>query len=173
MKLIKKLSKNTENEVTRILSELSSERSILPDMKKYHFRIVNLSKAKSGMYLGFGLILLNARYVGEEAELINAKWLNIIAHEMEHARHGAITAFSVYGELQAWQAGFRVLEQYGNKPLSGLAKEILNLPITKDRGVLRRAQELMRLYAGDAYGIQNRTLYPIFEEIKYRLGGGR
>lgn len=173
MKLIRKLSSETEKEVARILSELNTERSLLPSAKKFHIRVMKLNKAKSGMYLGFGLILLNARYVSNEAELINAKWLNIIAHEMEHARHGAITAFSVYGELQAWQAGFKVLEQYGNKPLSGLAKEILNLPITKDRGVLRQAQELMRLFAGDAYGIQNRTLYPLFEEIKYRLGGGR
>jgi len=133
-------------------------------------RLMKLGKAMSGVYLGWGLIFLNSRMIKDEHEINDIWWLSIIAHELEHARQGVITAFSVYGELLAWKAGFEVIQKGSDGRLSEIAIKILDLPNIMDRETLRKARDLMITYAGKGYGIQWRPYYPIHQEIQYWLG---
>jgi len=133
-------------------------------------RLMKLGKAMSGVYLGWGLIFLNSRLIKDEQDINDIWWLSIIAHELEHARQGVITAFSVYGELLAWKAGFEVIQKGADGGLSEIANKILDLPNNMDRDTLKKARDLMIAYAGKGYGIQWRPFYPIHHEIQYWLG---
>jgi len=128
-----------------------------------------LGKGMSGMYLAGPLIIMNSRYFEGDEKLEDPKWLSILAHEMEHMRQGPIYAYSVIGELEAWQAGWRVLEAHGH-PLTPAQLEIMALPVKMERTLLKHAQQLMEAYAGKAYGIKNRPLYPAYLELLVWLG---
>lgn len=128
-----------------------------------------LGKGVSGMYLAGNLILMNSRYFKEEDSLEDPKWLSILAHEMEHMAQGPIYAYSVIGELEAWQAGWKVLEKHGHQ-LTPAQLEIMALPVKMERSLLEHARQLMYTYAGNAYGIQNRPLYPAHLELLHWLG---
>lgn len=130
---------------------------------------VKFGKQKVGMYLAANLILLNSRYFKGDDLLRDPEWLSILAHEMTHMRQGSIVAFSVFGELEAWQEGWKVLANNGH-PLTPAQLEILTLPVKMERNALKHAQKLMYAYAGKAYGIQNRTLYPLHLELLFWLG---
>lgn len=138
--------------------------------KKPRIGLMRLGKAMSGVYIGFGGIYLNSNLIKDLDEMTELGWLSVIAHELEHFRQGALTAFSVYGELLAWKAGFEVLQKAPESMLSDLAIRILELPDLMDRKNLIKARDLMYAYAGKEYGIQWRPLYPLQLEVLYWLG---
>jgi hypothetical protein len=110
---------------------------------------------------------LNTRHYSQEASLTSPHAWTLLIHEVRHLQQGTVTAFSIYGELDAWQYQFRVLKKLTGKPLSPLAEEILSLPLNMDRKNLQRARQLMTQFAGKSYGANLLPLYPIHKEIKY------
>ena len=93
-----------------------------------------------------------------------------LVHEVCHLRQGWLTALSVYGELIAWQMGFRfyytLIQRLPAQPLA----ELLSLPPPYDRLVLSRARNLMRAYAGKGYRVDLLPLYPLHHEVAWRMG---
>lgn len=80
-----------------------------------------------------------------------------LVHEVRHLEQGFWTAFSVYGELDAWQAGFRFYRSLrGQRPLSPPIEKLLALPLSRDKKVLRQARALINLYEnkGSSLGSQ-------------------
>ena len=75
----------------------------------------------------------------------HSAWLMAsIVHETQHLEQGFWTAFSVYGELDAWQVGFRFYQTLpGHRPLSAPVQQLLELPFSHDRSVLRQARDLI------------------------------
>jgi hypothetical protein len=78
-------------------------------------------------------------------------------------------ALSIYGELDAWQLEFRVYRTLLGKELPGALNDLLALPLGWDRAVLREARRLMQVYAGKRYRADLLPLYPIHQELAYRL----
>jgi hypothetical protein len=65
-------------------------------------------------------------------------------HETRHLEQGFWTALSVYGELEAWQVGFRFYKSLPNsRPLSNPIEELLKLPLCHDLGTLKEALRLI------------------------------
>lgn len=123
-----------------------------------------------------GNIYLNSRYYNPQTATNDPHLLSLMVHEVRHLQQGLFTALSVYGELEAWQLGFRVYQNLtGQLPLGGgnnphfAVLEIISLPLNWDRQVLRRAQILMQEYAGKGYRADLLPLYPLGKEIKYWL----
>ena len=75
----------------------------------------------------------------------HSPWLMAsIVHETRHLEQGFWTAFSVYGELDAWQAGFRFYETLpGHRPLKPTVRQLLALPLSHERSILRQARDLI------------------------------
>lgn len=99
---------------------------------------------------------------------------SLVIHEVRHLRQGALTALSVYGELEAWQLQFRFLKSwtghYHNDPhRNQVLEELMALPLGWDRIVLEEARGLMKAYAGKAYRIDLLPLYPLHREIVFFL----
>jgi hypothetical protein len=100
--------------------------------------------------------------------------LSLVVHEIRHIKQGPLTALSVYGELDAWQAQFRfLLEIAGGYPgvpgQAAVIRELLRLPLGWDRFALQAARGLMRKYAGRLYRVDLLPLYPLHHEILYCL----
>lgn len=93
----------------------------------------------------------------------------LMIHEVKHLQQGPILALSVYGELEAWQLQFRLYHAMTNVKMHSAIEEMLSLPLNWDRAVLRRAAELMQVYAGKGYRSDLLPLYPIGKEIRHRL----
>jgi hypothetical protein len=81
----------------------------------------------------------------------HSAWLMAsIVHETRHLEQGFWTAFSVYGELDAWQVGFRFYQTLpGHRPLSTPIQRLLELPLSHDRSVLRQARDLINQREND------------------------
>jgi hypothetical protein len=97
---------------------------------------------------------------------------SLIMHEVRHLQQGALTALSVYGELEAWQLQFGFLKswtgRYHNDPSRGVALEqLMALRLGWDRTVLDEARSLMQAYAGKAYRVDLLPLYPLHREIVF------
>jgi hypothetical protein len=104
--------------------------------------------------------------------------LSLVVHEVRHLQQGAITALSVYGELDAWQVQFGFLRQMsvevpGTETHRAAVGELLALDLGWDRSVLTRARRLMREYGGKAYRVDLLPLYPVHREIAYLLSRRR
>jgi hypothetical protein len=112
---------------------------------------------------------LNAKHYTLESSLISPHAWTLLIHEVRHLQQGMLTAFSIYGELDAWQYQFHVMKKITGKTLSPLAEEILSLPLNMDRENLRHTRQLMTRIAGKSYGANFLPLYPIHKEIKYWL----
>jgi len=112
---------------------------------------------------------LNSRHYTRESSLTRPNAWALLIHEVRHLQQGVLIAFSIYGELDAWQHQFRVLKKITQNPLSPLAEEILALPLEMKRDTLQRARQLMTRFAGKSYGANLLPLYPIHREIKYWL----
>jgi hypothetical protein len=95
--------------------------------------------------------------------------LTLLIHEVKHLQQGLFLAFSVYGELEAWQLQFRLYHQTTGKPMHPAIAEMLSLPLSYDRAILRRARDLMQAYAGKGYRADLLPLFPLGKEIKYWL----
>ena len=100
--------------------------------------------------------------------------LSLIVHEIRHLKQGWLTALSVYGELEAWQAQFFFLKSIDGQYHAELSRnEILNhltsLPVNWDRITLEDARSLMQAYAGKGYRVDLLPLYPFPKEFSYWL----
>jgi hypothetical protein len=79
-----------------------------------------------------------------EGKPANDPWvLSSFAHEAVHLEQGVRTALSVYGELQAWQVGFRYYLALGKTGVSREVRELLKTPLSHDRHVLTQAKNLI------------------------------
>ena len=116
-----------------------------------------------------GTIHLNSYYYSYQTDLNDIGLLTLLIHEAKHLQQGPILAFSIYGELEAWQLQFRLYHQLANTKLHPAIEEMLSLPLNWDRDVLRRARDLMQAYAGKGYRADLLPLYPLGREIKYWL----
>lgn len=116
-----------------------------------------------------GSIHLNARYYTYETPFDDLRIKTLIIHEARHLQQGPLTALSVYGELDAWQLEFGVYHRMRGQYPHPLIGEIMKLPLTYDRAVLREAARLMRAYAGRGYLVQLLPLLPLPLEIRYRV----
>jgi len=114
-----------------------------------------------------GNIRLNSQYYTYETPLDDLRIKTLIIHEARHLQQGLITALSVYGELDAWQLEFGIYYRIkGQYPHSAIA-ELMTLPLGYDRTVLKKAAQLMQVYAGKGYRIDLLPLFPLPREIKY------
>jgi hypothetical protein len=100
--------------------------------------------------------------------------LSLVVHEIQHLKQGPVTALSIYGELEAWQAQFNFLLEiaggYNGVPgQAALIRELLQLPLGWDRLALQAARGLMRQYAGKLYRVDLLPLYPLHHEFMYCL----
>ncbi len=64
-------------------------------------------------------------------------------HEAVHLEQGVRTALSVYGELQAWQVGFRYYLTLTKTGVSREIRELLNLKLSHERETLTQAKNLI------------------------------
>jgi hypothetical protein len=112
---------------------------------------------------------LNSAHYTPEAALISPNAWALLIHEVRHLQQGMFIAFSIYGELDAWQYQFQVLKKITGRALTPLAEEILALPVNMDRDNLQHARHLMTQMAGKNYGANWLPLYPIHQELKYLL----
>ena len=115
-------------------------------------------------------IFLNSIYYSLNTDPGEPRLHSVLIHEVCHLKQGFFTALSVFGELEAWQLGFRVYQQLTGEPYHPRLAELMSLPLGWERPVLRRAQHLMQCYAGKNYRADLLPLYPLGREIKYRLG---
>ncbi len=134
---------------------------------RMHFR--KYSKSTGARWFLFRNISLNTRYYSKETALDDPAMLSLLVHEVHHLKQGVLTALSVYGELDAWQVGFRFYKEIHPVRLHSAIEEMLTLPLNYERENLRRAAKLMQEYAGKGYRINWLPLYPIWQEILFWL----
>jgi len=125
------------------------------------------SKSTGARWLLFQRITLNTLYYSFETKLDEPKLLSLFVHEVHHLKQGAIKAFSVYGELDAWQVEYRFYRKIRSAKLHPAIEEILTLPLNYDRDNLRHSAKLMQSAAGKGYRIDLYPLYPLHREILY------
>jgi len=112
-------------------------------------------------------IYLNPKYFSPENKPNDPRVLGLLIHEVRHLQQGFFTALSVYGELEAWQIGFRVEKALTGQTLPPVIEEMLSLPLGWNREVLEHARQLMLAYAGKGYRADLLPLYPLGKEIAY------
>lgn len=110
---------------------------------------------------------LNSLHFTPESVLENPRAWTVFVHEVRHLQQGALTALSIYGELEAWQVEFNLYKKLTGKILPTTLEKLLSLPLNLDRANLRRARKLMIQHAGKGYGANLLPLYPIHIEIQY------
>jgi len=111
----------------------------------------------------------NSYYYSYQTDVSDVGMLTLLIHEVKHLQQGFFLALSVYGELEAWQLQFRLYHQLTDKQPHSAVAELLSLPLTYDRDVLKKAVTLMRAYAGKGYRADLLPLYPFRREVKYWL----
>jgi hypothetical protein len=116
-----------------------------------------------------GNIYLNANSYSLATPPTDAFMLNLVAHEALHLKQKLITALSVYGELEAWQLGFRIYHALGGSIFSSALNELMSLPVGYDRDMLKKVRFLMQDYAGKGYRIDLLPRYPFWKEIVYDI----
>jgi hypothetical protein len=114
-----------------------------------------------------GNINLNSRYYTYKTPFDELRIKTLVIHEARHLQQGLRTALSVYGELDAWQLEFGIYYRIkGNYPHEAVA-ELMTLPLSEDRAVLKKAARLMQAYAGKGYRVDLLPLIPLPRGIKY------
>lgn len=126
-----------------------------------------MNTATSAIWTFGSKVVLNSHYFAEGFDLSDPWLLSILAHEIRHLQQGPVLAFSVYGELDAWQLGFRLYYQKVEKPYPEVLAELMALPLVMERQILEEARRLMTTYAGKKYRIDLYPLFPFPKEIKY------
>ena len=89
-------------------------------------------------------------------------------------QQGPWVALSVYGELEAWQLQFRFLKSvtghyHVNTHHEKVLGELMSLPLNWQRSVLENARSLMQAHAGKIYRVDLLPLYPLPDEIRFRI----
>jgi hypothetical protein len=115
-----------------------------------------------------GNIHLNARDYSPDSNPGDPALLSLVVHEVHHLQQSFVMALSVYGELDAWQVGFRFYQAKTKLPLHPILRDLLNLPLNWDRSVLKYAADLMKTYS-PGYRIHLLPLYPFDKEIIWRF----
>jgi hypothetical protein len=96
----------------------------------------------------------------------NNPWLlSAFVHETRHLQQGFWTAFSVYGEMEAWQLGFnfyKTLPAHG--PINQPVQDLLAIPLSHDRAVLKEARRLINLDQNNGAGFWHLVLSLIRKE---------
>lgn len=115
----------------------------------------------------FGNVNLNSHYYGYETSLDDLRIRTLIVHEVRHLQQGLFTALSVYGELDAWQLEFGIYHRIKGKYPHPAVAELMTLPLTYDRAVLKKAAKLMQKYAGSGYRSDLLPLFPWGRELRY------
>jgi len=82
---------------------------------------------------------------------VDSPWLLAsIVHEVKHLEQGFWTAFSVYGELEAWQHGFFFYQDQLARPIQNqFIIDLLALPLSHDQAILKEARTLINQYEND------------------------
>jgi hypothetical protein len=164
------INKMWKNEVLKKLAEkgdLGKDTAEYIRKKNVRLGFKKYERSTGARWFLFQKITLNANYYSMKTDLNKPKLLSLLVHEVHHLKQGAITAFSVYGELDAWQVEFRFYKKIHPVKLHPAIEEILSLPLNYDRENLHHAAKLMQEVAGKGYRIDLYPLYPIFDEIKY------
>jgi len=124
-------------------------------------------KATGAMWSLNGNIYLNSNSFSLSTTATNAFMLSLVAHEALHLKQGVITALSVFGELEAWQLGFRIYQNLGGRIFGSALNELMGLSISFDRDMLKKVRFLMQAHAGKGYRIDLLPLFPAWKEIRY------
>jgi hypothetical protein len=124
-------------------------------------------KSTGAMWTLKGNIYLNANSFSLSTPPTNPFMLNLVAHEALHLKQGILTALSVYGELEAWQLGFRIFQALGGRIASAALNELMGLQVEYDRAMLNKVRFLMQEYAGKGYRIDLLPLFPAWKEVGY------
>jgi hypothetical protein len=128
-------------------------------------------KSTGAMWSLNGNIYLNANNFSLSMPPTHAFMLSLVAHEALHLKQGIVTALSVYGELEAWQLGFRIFQTLGGKIASSALNELMGLQVSYDRDMLKKVRFLMQEYAGKGYRIDLLPLFPAWKELGYLFTG--
>jgi hypothetical protein len=140
-------------------------------LRRKHTRITfSRQKSSAARWMPPGWILLNTHQYSPQTPPDEPFLLCTLLHEVYHLQQGWLTALSVYGELDAWQVGFRFYYGLTGKPVDARLSELLSLPLAYDRAMLRHVRTLMQGYAGKGYRIDLMPLFPLHQEISWRLG---
>jgi hypothetical protein len=153
-KIFKELEKKTE---------ISSQETGFISRKKIHIRFSD-QKFSGARWTLFNNIFLNSRTYSTSTDPADPGLLSLVLHELHHMRQGLLTAMSVYGELDAWQVGFRFYQKLTGKPLKKPLIELLEIPLSWSRQDLVKAKQLMKEFS-PGYRIDWYPLYPIHREI--------
>ena len=151
----------------RLLERLSQSDALGAETVRYicdnkvQIRFRKHSKSIGARWFLFRNISLNRRYYSTESSLDDPKLLSLLVHEVHHLKQGARVAFSVYGELDAWQVEYRFYKRIHPSKLHVALEEILSLPLNFDCNNLTHAAELMQGYAGKNYRVTWMPLRPI------------
>jgi hypothetical protein len=116
-----------------------------------------------------GNVYLNSTHYSLDTSVANPRVLCLVVHEAYHLEQGILTALSVYGELQAWQVDFGLYRRLTNMSPGGALGQLLSLPLSWDRSVLRQARMLMQAFGGKGYRADLLPLYPAHREIAWWL----
>ena len=115
-----------------------------------------------------GNIHLNTNSYSKDTKPDNPGMLSLVVHEVHHLQQGLLTALSVYGELDAWQVGFKFYQGMTGSQLNPILQELMALPLGFSRDVLKEAARLMKAYS-PGYRIDLYPLYPLHREIAWWL----
>ena len=154
------------------IAQSSAEGRDAVDYVRTHKIKVGLMRARKAVGAFWTLnrmIYLNSRHYTRESALDNPRAWTIFVHEVRHLQQGAVTAMSIYGELDAWQYEFRLFKKVTGKELHPILEEMLSIPLNYDRENLHHARKMMIQFAGKGYGAGILPLYPITKEIRYWL----
>jgi hypothetical protein len=142
-------------------------------LREHGVKLALRQQASGAQWRPWKQILLRPKVIEPGQDLTYA--MSLIVHEVRHLQQGWLVALSVFGELEAWQLQFKYLElirpegsEYAKT--SPLMKELLDLPLGWDRGVLRQARMLMRAYGGPKYRADLLPLYPLHKEVLFLAG---
>ena len=154
------------------LASLGDEGRIASEYLRSHRTKIGfwrVRKSVGAFWTFLGTVHLNTYYYSRNTDANDIGLLTLLVHEARHLQQGVFLAFSVYGELEAWQLQFRLYHQLtGELPHPAIA-ELLSLPLVYDRAVLYRARDLMRAFAGKGYRVDLLPLFPLGREIRYWL----
>jgi hypothetical protein len=139
--------------------------------RKTYIGFWKVRKNVGAFWTFLGTIHLNTVHYSLDTNPSDPRVLTLLIHEVKHLQQGLTTALSVYGELEAWQLQFRLYHQKTDAKMHPTIEKLLSLPLSWDRAVLKQARELMQEYAGKGYRADLLPLYPLGQEIRYRLFG--
>jgi len=148
-------------------SELTTREVEYISRKKIHIRFSE-QKFSGARWTLFKNILLNSHSYSVSSDPSDPGLLSLVLHEIHHMRQGLITAMSVYGELDAWQVGYRFYQRLTGRTLKDPLIQLLEIPLSWSRPNLVKAKQLMKEFS-PGYRIDWYPLYPIQLEIIWRL----